>query len=191
LAVDISRASLAYASRKTREAGLRNIEYAQADILKLGALERRFDHIEAIGVLHHLADPKVGWRVLLSLLKPQGTMRVGLYSGIAGRAIADARSIIASEGYQPTPEGIRALRRHMMGDAFRWRAVMQPEDFYYMSGCRDLLFHVIEHRFTLPDIAAFLKEQGLQLVGFEPTPDERRDRCVWQSQRSLLRFGEH
>jgi len=171
LAIDISRASLAYASRKTREARLRNIEYAQADILKLGALNRRFDHIEAIGVLHHLVDPKTGWRVLLSLLKPQGTMRVALYSETAGRAILAARELIASNGYEPTPEDIRAVRRHMMGDVTRWRAVLQTEDFYYMSGCRDMLFHVIEHRFTLPDIAAFLREENLQLVEFEPPPE--------------------
>ena len=35
LAVDISRTALAYARRKTREEGLCNIDYAQADILKL------------------------------------------------------------------------------------------------------------------------------------------------------------
>ena len=35
LAIDISRASLAYAGRKARELGLSNIEHAQADILKL------------------------------------------------------------------------------------------------------------------------------------------------------------
>ena len=34
LAIDISAASLAYAFRMTREAGLKNVEYAQADILK-------------------------------------------------------------------------------------------------------------------------------------------------------------
>ena len=42
----------------TRKAGLHNVEYAQADILKLGTLGRSFDRIEAMGVLHHLADPK-------------------------------------------------------------------------------------------------------------------------------------
>jgi len=47
LAVDISLTSLAYARRKTREAGLKNIDYAHADILKLGTLDRRFDYIEA------------------------------------------------------------------------------------------------------------------------------------------------
>jgi len=36
LGVDVSLTSLAYARRKTRELGLRSIEYAQADILELG-----------------------------------------------------------------------------------------------------------------------------------------------------------
>ena len=43
LAIDISRTSLGYARRKMREEGLQNIEYAQADILKLGAVGRTFD----------------------------------------------------------------------------------------------------------------------------------------------------
>ena len=40
--------------RKTRELGLKNVEYAQADILKLQSIDRSFDVIEAGGVLHHL-----------------------------------------------------------------------------------------------------------------------------------------
>ena len=47
LAIDISVASLAYAKRKVREERLVNIEFAQADILELGAIGRVFDHIEA------------------------------------------------------------------------------------------------------------------------------------------------
>ena len=77
LAVDISRASLAYARRKVRALGLQNIEYGQADILKLGSIGRQFDLIEAVGVLHHLSDPATGWRALLSLLRPKGLMFVG------------------------------------------------------------------------------------------------------------------
>jgi hypothetical protein len=40
-------------------------------------------------------------------------------------------------------------------------------DFYSMSGCRDLLFNVMEHRFTIPEIAAFLQENDLSFLGFE------------------------
>ena len=61
LAIDLSRANLAYARRKTREEGLQNIEYAQADILKLGGIGRTFDRIDAVGVL-----------IIWQILKPDG-----------------------------------------------------------------------------------------------------------------------
>ena len=169
LAVDLSLASLAYARRKTREEGLRNIEYAQADILKLSAIGRTFDRIEAVGVLHHLADPKAGWRVLLSLLAPGATMRVGLYSETARRSIIEARALIAGRGYQPTTDGIRALRQTIVRerDEPRWRSIVQTLDFYSASGCRDIFFHVMEHRFTIPEIKSFLDQNGLRFLGFE------------------------
>ena len=43
----------------------------------------------------------------------------------------------------------------------------RAEDFFTLSECRDLLFHVQEHRLTLPDIAAFLADNDLALLGFE------------------------
>ena len=57
LAVDLSRASLAYAMRKAHEADVPNIRFAQADILELGALESSFHVIESVGVLHHMREP--------------------------------------------------------------------------------------------------------------------------------------
>ncbi len=174
LAIDMSLPSLAYARRKTREAKLRNIEYAQADILKLAAVGRRFDRIESVGVLHHLAEPKLGWRILLSLLKPEGVLRVGLYSTAARRAIAEARLLIAERGYGATPEGIRALRRTIIRNRHeqRWNLLLATaDDFYTMSGCRDLFFNVMEHTFTIPAIAALLVEHGLAFLGFELDAD--------------------
>jgi SAM-dependent methyltransferase len=166
LAIDLSRANLAYSRRKTREEGLPNIEYAQADILKLAGVGRVFDRIDAVGVLHHLADPKAGWRVLLSLLAPNGFIRIGLYSETARSDVMQARALIAAGGYAPTIEGIRALRQKIIRDQ-RWEMVLNSGDFYTASGCRDLLFNVMEHRFTIPEIASFLKEQELVFHGFE------------------------
>lgn len=172
LAVDLSRVSLAYARRKTREEGLRNLEYAQADILNLSRIGRTFDRIEAVGVLHHLADPKAGWRVLLSLLAPNGVMRVGLYSEIARRSIVEARAIVAERGYPPTAEGIRALRQTIIRekDEPRWKSLVQTIDFYSTSGCRDMFFNVMEHRLTVPDIKSFLDAEAFAFLGFEVDP---------------------
>jgi ubiquinone/menaquinone biosynthesis C-methylase UbiE/tetratricopeptide (TPR) repeat protein len=172
LAADISLPSLAYARRKTREEGLRNVEYVQADILHLGTIGRSFDRVEAVGVLHHLAEPELGWRVLLSLLRPNGEMRVGLYSETARRDIVSVRAFIAERGFGSTAEDIRKCRQEILRnfDSRRWKGVIESSDFYSMSGCRDLLFNVMEHRFTISEIKVFLNEQHLSFQGFEVNP---------------------
>ena len=166
LAVDLSLASLAYAKRKTT---VSSIEYRQADILGLAGIEERFDLIECGGVLHHLADPFEGWRILAGLREPGGLMRIGLYSEIGRRAVVRARELIAAEGFTPDAAGIRACRaaiRARAGDELFAR-IARSEDFYSMSGCRDFLFHVQEHRFTLPQIKAMIGRLGLKVIEFE------------------------
>lgn len=168
LAIDLSRASLAYAAAKTRELKIEGIEYAHADIMRLGSLEQRFDLIESAGVLHHLADPYAGWRVLLSLLRPGGFMRIALYSEAARWGVVAARAEIARAGYGSTPADIRRFRLELMQrDDGVARNLRGFNDFYSTSEFRDLLFHTQEHRMTLPEIKAFLGEERLHLVGLE------------------------
>ncbi len=68
--------------------------------MELGSIGRTFDFIDVSGVLHHMADPWQGWRVLLSLLRPGSTMQVGLYSELARQHVVAARKLIAERGYQ-------------------------------------------------------------------------------------------
>jgi 2-polyprenyl-3-methyl-5-hydroxy-6-metoxy-1,4-benzoquinol methylase len=166
LAVDLSLASLGYAQRKTNELGLKNIEYRQADLLALGALNERFDLIECSGVLHHLEEPVQGWRILAGLRKPGAPMRVGLYSAAGRRPLVRARELIAARGFQPDPDGIRAARAEIRKDP-RLAQLARNEDFYSTSGCRDLLFHVQEQCFDLPQVESMIRSLGLEFLGFE------------------------
>jgi tetratricopeptide (TPR) repeat protein/2-polyprenyl-3-methyl-5-hydroxy-6-metoxy-1,4-benzoquinol methylase len=172
LAIDLSLSSISYAKRKTQERGMTNIEYAQADILKLGDIARTFDIIESVGVLHHLADPFMGWRILLSRLRPGGFMSLGFYSELARRNVVKAREFIAARGYASTPDDIRRFRQDLivkdMSVELQWLSKMP--DFYSTSDCRDLLFHVQEHRLTLGQIESFLAEFRLQFIGFQLEP---------------------
>jgi SAM-dependent methyltransferase len=167
LAIDLSRASLAYAVRKTRALGL-PIEYAQADILRLGAIDRAFDVIEAAGSLQCLKDPAKGWRVLLSRLKPGGIMLLGLYSKVARTDINAVRVFIAARGQVGTIDEIRGLRQEIMAfpDGTPGKSVARLGDFYSTSDCRDLLFHVQEYQHTLPEIAEFIAAENLTFLGF-------------------------
>lgn len=168
VAVDLSMASLAYAKRKTRELGIKNIQYLQADILDLQELNQQFDIVESVGVLHHMHNPMDGWRNLTKCLKPGGLMRIGLYSEAARQAVVKIREETMTAGKCPDKEEMKALRVEMMNSELDHHlTVTSSQDFYTLSALRDLLFHVQEHRFTLAQIETCLDELGLEFCGFE------------------------
>jgi Flp pilus assembly protein TadD/SAM-dependent methyltransferase len=172
LAVDLSLGSLGYARRKSDALGL-TIAYAQADILELAgepqSRGRQFDLIESLGVLHHLADPWTGWEALLSLLRPGGFMLLGLYSEMARRPVLAARARIAELGLGGSADDIRGFRQDLIqeGDPRAYASILESEDFFSLSACRDLLFHVQERRLRLGEIADFIRSHRLNLLGFE------------------------
>jgi SAM-dependent methyltransferase len=165
LAVDLSLASLAYAKRSTPNELKARISYAQADILKLGSLERSFDVIDASGVLHHMADPAQGWRTLAGLLRPGGLMHLGLYSEAGRQDVVAARAFIAERGYGATLAEIRRCRQDLLDTPLS--SLTRFTDFFSTSECRDLMFHVQENRVTIPAIKDFLAANGLRFLGFE------------------------
>tara|TARA_B110000208_G_C11778762_1_gene433019 strand:- start:111 stop:2345 length:2235 start_codon:yes stop_codon:yes gene_type:complete len=167
-AIDLSRASLAYAQRKSNELGFTNIDYMQADILHLHQMDKKFDIIESVGVLHHMEEPMAGWRVLMDILKPGGLMKIGLYSELARGEIVNARREIASLGIGTSATEIRNFRKSIIeSENKRLQKLYVLGDFYSLSEFRDLVFHVQEHRFTLPQIKNCLYEMGLKFCGFE------------------------
>jgi ubiquinone/menaquinone biosynthesis C-methylase UbiE len=74
--VDISKASIAEAAKKVATAGLTNVIFEHADILKLPYGPESFDHIFVCFVLEHLVRPSEALGVLGTYLKPGGTITV-------------------------------------------------------------------------------------------------------------------
>ena len=168
LAVDLSLSSLAYAKRKTEELGFQNIDYMQADILDLGMLDRKFDIIESAGVLHHLDEPITGWRSLTDCLELGGLMKIGLYSELARQFIVRMQEEINQSGIGSSDVAIRSFRSDVINSSEEHhKRVRSAKDFYSLSELRDLLFHVQEHRFTIPQLKDCLSELDLKFCGFE------------------------
>lgn len=191
LAVDLSLSSLSYAKRKTLEIGVENVEYARGDIMSLRSIGRTFHVVQSFGVLHHLADPKAGLRELVSLVRPGGLMFLGLYSERARETIVAARSYIAERGYTADSPDIRRCRQDLMSPEHgtRFGQLTAFSDFYSISECRDLLFHVQEHRFTLPQIKELLGSLDLRFIGFllkPPVINEYRKRFPDDEARTNL-----
>ena len=169
-ALDLSFNSLAYAKRKSEGLNCKNINFIQGDLLDLRKLDKKFDIIESVGVLHHMADPLEGWKSLTDCLKKDGLMLIGLYSEKARENIANIRETINSLKIETTKKNIVNFRKDIFeNDNTKWDSIKYSPDFYSTSGVRDLLFHVQEHRFTIKKIRSCLNKLGLVFIGFEDT----------------------
>ena len=168
LGIDLSLSSLAYAKRKVEELGHKNVEFLHADILQLKNLKRKFNIIECVGTLHHMKDPAAGLKVLLNLLETNGFLKLGLYSEIARQNITKARNFIKKKKIKSTIEDIRNFREIINNEDVdpALKKIFESKDFYSTSMARDLMFHVQEHRFKLPEISKILKNFNLEFLGF-------------------------
>ena len=167
-AIDISKNSLAYAARKSQEYKMQNVQLKQLDILNTNQLQDVYDIIECSGVLHHMQDPAKGLAALNSKLKPGGFIKIGLYSELARQKVSAARELIQKLAIQSTPEGIRDFRKQIFNDDLHELKSISilVNDFYSLSECRDLCFHVQEHQFTTKTLQKLLEAENLIFCGF-------------------------
>ena len=174
LAVDLSLSSLAYAKRKTKEYGVSNVQYMQADILDLGMLDRKFDLIECTGVLHHMEDPMKGWKTLADLLRSGGIMKIALYSKLARKHIFEIRNEIIKLNIKLDHNSLKAFRNYAINSKeSRYKKLTQSRDFFSISTFRDLVFHVQEHQFTFTEIKTSLDKLGLVFCGLDDVDIEK------------------
>ncbi len=169
-AIDLSRASLAYAQRKAREASLAHrIDFIHADILSMEQWDGQFDVVECSGVMHHMEDPFKGWGVLTDKLKPGGFFKVGLYSETARKAYVEGQDMAKENNLPPTLDGIRTFRKMLLDmptNSETRKLISGSGDFYTTSLVRDLIFHVQEHRMTLPQIKEMMDKLNLECTSF-------------------------
>ena len=78
---------------------------------------------------------------------------------------------MTKKGYTTSPDDIRRCRQEIIMAAEDTNPELMnligSNDFFCLSECRDLLFHVQEHHFTLPQIEAILQDLGMKFLGFE------------------------
>lgn len=193
-ALDLSAASLAYGKRMAGALGVTNVRFVQGDILEAARLDRAFAMVSCTGVLHHLERPEDGLAALAGVTRPGGVLRLALYSERARSWVVEAHRTIAAHGWDASPAGIRGFRAHVLalspgGPLARLR---ESDDFYTTSGCRDLCFHVCEHRYGLPAIGQLLADAGLEFLMLDAPPaaqnaftqyfgtaGDRRDLALW------------
>ena len=95
-------------------------------------------------------------------------MLIGLYSELARKHIVEIRNEIINAGIGSSIEEMKSFRDLIIRSKKEsHKQMITSKDFYSTSNFKDLLFHVQEHRFTIPLINGYLDKMGLKFCGFQ------------------------
>ena len=169
LALDLSRAGLAYALERVKALDAPDIAWLQGDIARVDTLGRQFDMIDCRDVLHETEEPLEMWRKLLTVLKPGGVMRLGFRSALGQRVATAAQGQFRTfEVGAPVLERLRAFREKVMAapENDELRQLLSRQAFYSCAGMLGLVDPPSTKCFTLPEVSEMLNALNLDLLGF-------------------------
>ena len=179
-ALDLSRKSLSYALEKSKALNINNINFKQADLTQLSAMQSEFDIIECSGVLHHIPDYQSALKNLLLNLKPNGLIKLSLYSEYARHSINQVRALFKRDIQDLDPQKLKVIRQAILqGEIIEESSgITNSDDFYSMSGVIDLLFHQFERQFTPNKIKKLCDDFQLEWLGFSNLNEDLKQKFI-------------
>ena len=175
--LDMSHASILLAQERAKIRGLTNITWSHYSLLSLPALGLgQFDYINCSGVLHHLADPDLGLRVLLSALKPGGAIGLMVYGTTGRTGVYQMQSLLRMVNSVDTPAEADDARkiantRDLLGSLPASNWFMASEGLFHDhkigdAGIYDLLLHSQDRSYSVGELFDWLGNQHGKHLSF-------------------------
>jgi SAM-dependent methyltransferase len=164
-ALDLSAANLKRARLHCLLHGLRNVTFAQGDLLDRECVPGPFHFIDSFGVLHHLDDPTAGLRALEKRLASGGILRVMLYGRYARREAESIRRAVRLLGIRDVAALKRLISKAKPGSRVRgyldasWEARTD-------SGLADLFLNPQVRTYRIDEFLTIVGQTGLQPLLF-------------------------
>ena len=152
---DLSRASLQLAQDAASRYRLRDVRFVETDLRAPGLRKHAFDVAIASGVLHHTPDPRASFAAVVRLLKPGGTVVIGLYNAFARIPLRLRRAVHRLTGLVPFDPVLRDRK---------------AEPARREAWLRDQYQHPEEHRHTLREVQGWFRENGVEYLRAFPSP---------------------
>ena len=152
---DLSRASLRLAQDAASRYRLRGVRFVETDLRAPGLRKQAFDVAIASGVLHHTPDPRASFAAVMKLVKPGGTVVIGLYNAFARIPLRLRRVVHRLTGLVPFDPVLRDRK---------------AEPARREAWLRDQYQHPEEHRHTLSEVQGWFRENGVEYLRAFPSP---------------------
>jgi SAM-dependent methyltransferase len=175
--LDMNHASIVLAQERAKIRGLTNITWVHYSLLSLPALGLgKFDYINCSGVLHHLADPDLGLRVLLSALKDDGAIGLMLYATTGRTGVRQMQALMRMVNGEQTDQEVNAQRkiantRDLLGSLPASNWFMRSEALHHDhrlgdAGIYDLLLHSQDRSYSVGELFDWLGDQHGRHLSF-------------------------
>lgn len=176
--IDFSDSSLNKARAFKKRMRNKNLTLKKVNILnkeEIDAINKKFDFILCLGVLHHTGQPYKGFQNILRLAKPESYIAIGLYNKY-GRLGLNIRQFLAKTIFK---------NNNVVKDYFIKMQIGNVEDKERARGWwNDQYLHPHESVHTIGEVLKWFDENGIEYCGTAPKtyfvhPDFVRFNGLW------------
>ena len=164
LAIDVSQQSLAHQQFLKDKYGLKNLELLQLPIEELTTLNRDFDLIISTGVLHHMASPETGMKVLAECLRQDGVAAIMLYAKYGRIGVDMLQSVFRDLGLDQSEASLEMIKQVLAklptDHPIRSYMTIAP-DLGFDAGLVDTFLHGRERTYSINDCLDLVASAGL------------------------------
>jgi SAM-dependent methyltransferase len=160
--LDLSHASRNIAEARIRARELESVTFHAAAIEQLPRLGLgSFDYIDCCGVLHHLADPIAGLRILAAALSPTGGIGLMVYGEFGRSGVYPMQDLLRMLGESDPAEkrietAKRLLRQLPATNLFARNPVLGDHLRAGDAGIHDLLLHARDRAYRVAELVALI-----------------------------------
>jgi SAM-dependent methyltransferase len=164
VAIDVSQASLDHNRYLKDKYSLKNLELHLLPIEDVPSLDKKYDLIVSTGVLHHMAEPKVGMKALADCLRPDGVAAIMLYARYGRAGVELMQAIFRELGLEQNEESLS-----MVKEAIKSLSPNHPlqsyisiaPDLKFDAGMVDTFLHGRDRSYTVEDCLDLVDSAGL------------------------------
>lgn len=184
IGADLTLPSLQLAADAARRFGLDRVRFIETDLQHPALRAGSFDVLYSSGVLHHTPDPRASFARLAPLVRPGGTIILGLYNAFARIPLRLRRLIARLTRYRWIP--FDPVLRDRDSEPARREAWL-----------RDQYRHPEEHRHTLAEVQKWFADNDVDYLRAYPSamlgdaPDDllAPDPDRWRPEGWLAQLG--
>ena len=164
VAIDVSQPSLDHSKYLKDKYALKNLELRLLPIEEAPTLEQKFDLIVSTGVLHHMAEPKVGMKALADCLRPDGVAAIMLYARYGRAGVELLQAIFRDLGLKQDEESLRIVKETIAALAPSHPVksyISIAPDLQFDAGLVDTFLHGRDRSYTVDDCLDLVDSAGL------------------------------